>query len=192
MKSGVARWYWSHLAGAKRVLDLGCGAGELARCKPDGVEVCGLDIDPGLVGQAVAWETAQVWDLDKSEPLPFPDGYFDAAVAKDILEHLQKPWLTLREVRRVLRGEGIVLASVISYRVHRTWSDYTHVRGFTMQSVRRMFEDAGYEVLTVWRMGGVPLTARLNLIRLVPCLLRFPLFDWLWTSSYELKARRGD
>jgi SAM-dependent methyltransferase len=192
MKSAVARFYWSHLSEAKRVLDLGCADGDLGLFKPNGVEVYGLELDPMLVGQTAPHEIAQVWDLDQSEPLPFPDAYFDAVVAKDILEHLQKPWRTILEIRRVTRPGGIILASVICERGHRTWSDYTHTRGFTMQSVRQMFTDAGLEVLGVWRMGGVPLTARLNLIWLVPYLLRFPLFDWIWTSSYEIKARRSD
>jgi 2-polyprenyl-3-methyl-5-hydroxy-6-metoxy-1,4-benzoquinol methylase len=61
-------------------------------------------------------------------------------VAKDILEHLTKPWLVLKEVRRVLKPEGIVLASVICYRGRRVWDDYTHVRGFTLRSLQRMFE----------------------------------------------------
>ena len=191
MKPAVSRFYWSHLSGAKRILDLGCAAGVLGRYKPEGIHVYGLDINPALVEEAAAYyEIAQVWDLDQPTRLPFSDDYFDAVVAKDILEHLQKPWRTLGEIRRVIRPRGEVLASVICYRGWRVWNDYTHVRGFTMQSLRQMFTDAGFQVLGVWRMGGVPLSSRLNLIWLVPWLLRFAPFDWLWTSSYEIKARR--
>jgi SAM-dependent methyltransferase len=164
LKPAVASFYWNHLKGAKLLLDLGCGAGELCRYKPDGTQVSGLDFDPALVAQAARYEMAQVWDLDVPEPLPFPDAYFDAVVAKDILEHLEKPWRTVAEIKRVTRPGGVILASVICERGYRTWSDYTHVRGFTMQSVRKMFTDVGLEVLAVWRMGGVPLTLRFNLI----------------------------
>jgi len=190
MKDAVAHFYWSHLADATLVLDLGCATGDLGRYKPDGTEVWGLERDRVLVECAVRYETAQVWDLDILAPLPFHDAYFDAVVAKDILEHLQKPWCTLTEIKRVLKPGGIVLASVICYRDTRIWNDYTHVRGFTMGSLRNMFRDAGFEVLDVWRMGGVPLSSRLNFIHVVPLLLRFPPFDWFWTSSYEIKARR--
>jgi SAM-dependent methyltransferase len=189
VKAAVARFYWSLLPGARRVLDLGSATGDLGLFKPNGVEVYGLELDPMLVAQTAPHEIAQVWDLNQSTPLPFPDAYFDAVVAKDILEHLEKPWLLLREIRRVTCPGGIILASVICERGHRTWGDYTHVRGFTMQSVRQMFTDVGLEVLGVWRMGGVPLTSRFNLIWLVPYLLRFPPFDWIWTSSYEIKAQ---
>lgn len=190
MKDSVARFYWSHLASAHNVLDLGCASGDLGLHKPTGVRVIGLEINPYLVTKASQHEEALAWDLDSSESLPFSDAYFDAVVAKDILEHLQKPWRTLAEIRRLLKPGGIVLASVICYRDKRIWNDYTHIRGFTMGSLRNMFRDAGFQVLDVWRMGGVPLSSRLNFIHIIPLLLRFPPFDWLWTSSYEIKARR--
>ena len=190
MKPGVARFYWSHLRGARCVLDLGCGNGDLGRYKPGGTQVYGLDSNQAALAQAREHEIVQAWDLDSPEPLPFPDACFDAVVAKDILEHLRKPWRAMVEIKRVIRPGGIVLASVICERGRRTWSDYRHIRGFTMQSVHQMFTDAGLEVLGAWRMGGVPFTSRLDLIWLVPYLLRVPPLGWIWTSSYEIKARR--
>lgn len=190
MKPGVGEFYWRQIPNASCVLDVGCGNGDLGSYRPLAGEVYGLEINPALVEQANQFESAQVWNLDSPEAFPFVDASFDAVIARDVLEHLVKPWHVLREARRVLKPGGIVLASVICYRGHRVWSDYTHVRGFTMHSARQMFCDAGFEVLDVWRMGGVPLSSRLNAIGLVPYLLRFPLFDWLWTSSYEIKARR--
>jgi SAM-dependent methyltransferase len=172
MRPAVARFYWSHLGGARRVLDLGCGNGGLAIVKPASSEIHALDIKPGIMRGLTGYESVTHWDLDSDEPLPFPDAYFDAVVAKDILEHLQKPWNVLARVSR------------------RIWSDYTHVRGFTEETAAKLFEDAGLPVERVWRMGGVPLSSRLNLIHAIPGLLRIPLFDWAWTSSYELIARK--
>jgi SAM-dependent methyltransferase len=190
MKPAVAHFYWSQLDGAERVLDLGCAGGDLGRYKPEPAEVYGLEVNPALAKAASQHETSFVWNLDAMLPLPFPDNYFDAVVAKDILEHLQQPWRTLAEVRRVVRPAGVVIASVICYRNHRVWSDYTHVRGFTMQSVRQLFVDAGFNVEKIWPMGGIPLTSRMQAIWLIPYVLRIPPFDWLWTSSYELKASK--
>lgn len=190
MKPAHARYYWSHLSGAVRVLDLGCGDGAIGRYKPHGTLVYGLDSNQEALAQARENEIVQAWDLDSPGPIPFSDSYFDAVVAKDILEHLQQPWRTMMEIKRVIRPGGIVLASVICERGRCTWSDYTHVRGFTMESVRRMFEDAGLEVLSVWRMGGVPFSSRLHLIWLVPYLLCLPPCDWIWTSSYEIRSFR--
>ncbi|MCX6064191.1 MAG: class I SAM-dependent methyltransferase, partial [Chloroflexi bacterium] len=163
MKPGVAAFYWNQMPNVERVLDLGCASGDFGRYKPIGVDVYGLELNPALVFVAKNFEFAQSWDLETAQPLPYDDGFFDAVVAKDILEHLQKPWQALAEVRRVLRPGGLVLASVISERGSRTWDDYTHVRGFTMNSARQMFSDTGFDAIKVWRMGGIPLTSRLNL-----------------------------
>ena len=190
MNARVARAYWGHLRDARCVLDLGCATGDLGRFKPVGAEVHGLEISPALAREAAVHEQVGVWDLDAPAPLPYASDYFDAVVAKDILEHLQRPWQTLAEIRRVLKPGGVVLASVICYRARRTWSDYTHVRGFTMRSAQQMFVDAGFSVIDVWRMGAVPLTSRFNLLGFVPHLLRVAPLDWIWTSSYELKATK--
>lgn len=190
MRPAVARFYWSKLAGARRVLDLGFGDGALGRFKPPGRQIHGLEIVPQCVTEVRGYESVLTWDLDTERPLPFSDGYFDGIVAKDILEHLQKPWVLLREVRRVLAPGGRAVASVICYKSRHVWSDYTHVRGFTMATAREMFVDAGFDVHDVWKMGGVPGSARLNAIHLVPRLLAIPPFDWIWTSSYELLAEK--
>lgn len=190
MKSNVARFYWSQLGVPHRALDLGCADGQLGRYRPIGTEIHGLELQPELVEKAEGYATVRQWDLDTPAPLPFPDDHFDAVIAKDILEHLQKPWVLVREIRRVLRPGGVVMASVISSRSHRVWADYTHVRGFTHDTGRQLFADAGFSVERVWRMGPVPGSARLNAIRFVPYVLACPPFNWLWFSSWEIRAVR--
>jgi SAM-dependent methyltransferase len=191
MKAAVARFYWSHLGDAQRVLDMGCGSGGIGHYRPAGRQVYGLDRDARRLAAAQpAYAWVAVWDFDAAPHLPFPDSFFDAVVTKDILEHLLKPWKTLADIHRVLRPGGQVLASVPVPWGKRVWNDYTHVRGFTAAALRQMFHDSGFEVLALWRMGGIPLTSRLNLLPYVPVLLRFPPFNWMWTSSYEIKARR--
>ena len=192
MKPAVARFYWDQLGESRRVLDLGCGEGAIGALKPEHCEVHGLEISPVLVARLEGYASASVWNLDDPAPLPFADGQFDAVVAKDILEHLQRPWQTVAEIRRVLRPGGVVIASVICHRSRRVWSDYTHVRGFTEASARQLFSDVGFIVEQQWRMGGVPGSARLEAIHLVPTLLAIPFLDWIWTSSYELRARKPE
>jgi SAM-dependent methyltransferase len=148
-----------------------------------------VDIDPGALQAASAHEQVVRVDLDR-EPLPYADGQFDAVLAKDIFEHLHDPLRLAREVHRVTRRGGVLLASVVMARPRRVWADYTHVRGFTARSAATLVKDAGFTVEGIWRMGGVPLTGRLGLLWLVPTLLRVPLLDQLWAASWEVKARR--
>lgn len=186
---GLAALYLQRFAGARSILDVGCGTGDFGRHAPDGVAVHGVDSDAGAVALAGRYETAVQVDLE-TDDLPYEDGTFDAVLAKDVLEHLMRPERLVREIHRVLRPGGVVVASVVMARPKRVWADYTHVRGFTEGSARLMFADAGFAVHDSWPMGGIPLTHRLHLMRLVPLLLRVPPLQSLWGSSWELEARR--
>jgi SAM-dependent methyltransferase len=190
MSVPLARRYYRLLGEARRILDVGCGAGAFGRNRPaDDYEVVGLDVDAGAVELAAESGTAFIHDVGQ-EPLPFQDDSFDAVLAKDVLEHLPQPVVALREFERVLRPGGLLLVSVVMSRPKRVWADYTHVRGFTQRSARQMLADAGFVVRHVWRMGGVPLSTRLNFVDAVPLLLGFPLFDHWWGSSWELLAAK--
>jgi 2-polyprenyl-3-methyl-5-hydroxy-6-metoxy-1,4-benzoquinol methylase len=193
MKKAVAEYYWSLLpVSASNVLDLGCGTGDLGRYCPRSAKVHGLDADERAITVAMRSVSAQVWDLDLPKRLPFESDSFDAVVAKDILEHLQRPWQLLLEARRVLKPGGVLLASVICEFNRRTWSDYTHVRGFTEKAAVQLVTDAGFHVEGQWRMGGIPFSARWGFIHLNPLLLRVPPLHWFWTSSYEIRATKPD
>ena len=187
---GLVAYYYHHFGHVRRVLDTGCGLGCMGRLKPDSaIEVYGLDIDEGAVAKAAQYENAQVWDLE-AQRLPFDGEYFDAVLAKDILEHLPAPWVLVTEIYRTLRPGGVVIASVVMAKPRIVWDDYTHIRGFTSNALRMLFEDCGFDVLHIHKMGGVPLAGKLNLIRWLPILLRFPPLEFLFGTSLEIKARR--
>jgi SAM-dependent methyltransferase len=182
--------YFRQFDGARRILDVGCGTGDLGRNRPSpDVEVLGVDIDAAALQQAAQFETVTCVDLD-SRSLPYKDESFDAVLARDIFEHLQHPGGLVLEIARVLRPGGVVVASVVMARPRAVWADYTHVRGFTRHTATQLLEDAGLAVEKLWRMGGVPLSGRLGFVRLVPTLLRLPGCNQLWASSWEVKARR--
>ena len=189
-RDGVYAMYFRHFGSARRVLDVGCGAGDLGRRRPSPeMAVHGVDLDPGALALAARTEIVVRADLDAG-PLPYADRSFDAVLAKDVFEHLVRPERLAREVWRVLRPGGVVVASVVMARPRAVWADYTHVRGFTRRTAPRLLADAGFTVERVWRMGGVPLSRRLGFVRLVPPLLRLPGPSQLWAASWELRARK--
>jgi SAM-dependent methyltransferase len=180
--------YYRLFQDSRRILDIGGGVGTFARHRPDdSYEIVSVDVDSGAVQEASRWSEALEVDLEH-QGLPFESSSFDAVLAKDVLEHLTSPWGTVREISRVLRPGGIVIASLVMAIPARVWADYTHVRGFTPKSAAMLFEDAGFHVHEIWPMGGVPLTARLGAIDTVPALLRFPLLRRLWGASWEVFA----
>jgi SAM-dependent methyltransferase len=184
----LVRYYFARLGPVRRVLDLGCGSGAIGAHRPDrATEVFGVDADELAVALASTHERATCVDLGRGE-LPFEDRFFDAVVAKDILEHLERPWEIVAEARRVLRTGGRLLVSVPMPKPSVVWGDYTHVRGFTKAALTLLLEDCGFAVESVWRMGGVPATARLGLIGWVPKLLLVPGIGRLYASSFEALA----
>ena len=100
-----------------RCLDVGCGMGETTRMLsrsivPQG-ECVGLEQDSTLVDRANSepWQGAPVsFRAGDAEELPFEDGSFDFVFTRYLLVHLPNPLQALREMRRVARKGGIVMA----------------------------------------------------------------------------------
>ena len=186
----LVREYFRRLGTVSLVLDLGCGLGGVSRAAPRGMRVIGVDHDRGALEHAVRFGAVVAWDAGAGRRLPFPRNRFDAVIARDVLEHLDHPWDAVREMRAVLRPGGAALVSVPMARPRVVWNDYTHRRGFTRSAACLLFLDAGFEVERVDRMGPLPLATRLNLIRAVPWLLRLPVLNQVWATSWEVLVRK--
>lgn len=79
----------------RTLLDLGCGAGELARRAVDrGAAVTGVDTDPAAVAEAILRVPAGSFAVgDAHDP---PPGPFDAALAVQLIAHVANPVALLR------------------------------------------------------------------------------------------------
>ena len=90
--------------------DIPCGSGYLsALAVARGWRVSPLDIDTS------AWrggDVAKVCYADLNLPLPLDDAAFDAVACCEGIEHIENPWLVLREFRRILRPGGIAVISL--------------------------------------------------------------------------------
>ncbi len=99
----------AELAGARRVLDVGCGEGQITRLAAalDGVEVA-VGVDPTWNQIRVAGERDRATGFARAvaDRLPFPDGAFDAAVACLVFEHIDAFSESIAEVARVLEPGG--------------------------------------------------------------------------------------
>jgi SAM-dependent methyltransferase len=96
-----------YLRSDSMVLDAGAGRGIQFPhdYRATAARVVGVDLDPAVLGNPGLSEAA-IADLCK---LPYADGEFDLVISKYVFEHLDRPQMALRELRRVLKPGGHLL-----------------------------------------------------------------------------------
>ena len=153
----------------QKILDTACGNGWLASLYKADHEVTGLDIADANLRRIEAFGIRAIkHDLD--QPLPFEGGTFDTVVCSEILEHIFRPDLLLREIYRVLKPGGRVILTVpnlhglrnridlllakhtpfIEFRIYADPNDQIshvgvqHIRHYTFTGMRSILETIGY------------------------------------------------
>jgi SAM-dependent methyltransferase len=98
-----------HLAGARAVLDVGTGEGQVARLAAAGApraRVVGLDPARAQLTVAAARAGGPAYARAEAVALPFPNETFDAVVACLVFEHIESVDTAVAEVGRVLAAGG--------------------------------------------------------------------------------------
>jgi SAM-dependent methyltransferase len=97
-------------AAPRRILEVGCGWGELAEwlARETRAEVVATDLSPRMV--ELARERGVDARIADVRALPFDDGSFDAAVAAWMLYHVPELDDAVAELERVLRPGGTLIA----------------------------------------------------------------------------------
>src|SRR5689334_22112425 len=149
------------LSGAS-ALDLGCGSGTYAtRLAARGARVVGVDLSATML--ALARDRAQARQValemlvaDINKPLPFSSAQFDLVFTATALHYVEDLRSVLREMARVMRPQGRLLASVLHpmstarFPVHRSQQaspDHWEARA---QWPARYFGTAQRSVETPW------------------------------------------
>lgn len=146
-----------------KVLEIGCACGgtllQIKNTYPQAI-LYGIELNEQASASARQFADVIAADIEKAV-LPYPEEFFDYIILADVLEHLENPWRALENIKRYLQQGGQILASipnVMHFSVLRNllqgnWIyeaagilDKTHLRFFTLNQIKSMFEDAGYKV----------------------------------------------
>jgi len=108
------------LTSARRILEIGCGTGAiLGEFDANLPTVHGLDFDHPRLGQARRHAPHTQLLCGDAEALPYADHIFDITFCHFLLLWVRDPLQALREMKRVTRSDGYVLAFAEPDYLHR-------------------------------------------------------------------------
>jgi SAM-dependent methyltransferase len=130
-----------------RLLDLGCGTGNLLAVLEQFGEAVGMDPSDALLAVArAAGLDARKGSLP--DDLVVAPGWADVVLLLDVIEHLDDDGAGLRAARRALRDDGLLVIAVPA--CPSLWSGHDvalgHRRRYTAVGLRQVVEAAGYRV----------------------------------------------
>jgi SAM-dependent methyltransferase len=151
-------------AGARRLVDVGCGAGETAaeaRRRRPGLRVEGIERDPGRAASArVALDAVHEGDaLEMLRDLGSRGERFDTLVFADSLEHFRDPFEALEAAGRIASpgatlvvsvpnaGAAAIVSDLLRGRLDPVGAgpeDAGHLRWFTRRSLEEMLAETGF------------------------------------------------
>ncbi len=114
------QWVFSHLSlqSGRQVLEIGCGNGQLWKDRlqdvPPGVRLVLTDRSDGMLRAAERLLVRQgniEYLVADAESVPLESQSMDLVIANHMLYHVEDLQLALREVRRVLKPKGVLVAT---------------------------------------------------------------------------------
>lgn len=147
-----------------RLLDLGCGAGDLlAAARTNGWQAQGVDVAAHVVNH-VRQRGFEVFEGELHEAA-FPSQHFDVVTAAELLEHIPDPRALVQEVARILRPGGLfwtttphargLSARVLGLGWRCIWPP-EHLQLFSIGGLKELLGSAGFRNIRVDTTGGNP------------------------------------
>jgi len=102
--------------------------------------------------KSIQWDTVDVYQdpnltyvaVDEYS-FPISDALYDIVLSGNVIEHIRKPWIWIKEVARVCKKEGLVITiTPVSWHYHEAPIDCWRVYP---EGMKALYEEAGLEVI---------------------------------------------
>jgi SAM-dependent methyltransferase len=99
----------------------------------------------GVSLQTGAWDQSKLDIISDITDIPEPDASFDAVLCVEVLEHLPDPIRALRELTRLLRPGGVLIATAPFCSLTH-FSPYFYYTGYSRYFYQHWLSELGYEI----------------------------------------------
>ena len=133
--------------GKARVLDIGCGTGLILEEITDQTFAIGMDFSMKALGFCQKRNLKHLVRGDVSN-LPIASGGLELVLALDLLEHIEDDGALMKEIHRILKPGGYLLATVPAH--PSLWSGHDealhHFRRYTKQTFSRLVRESRFSI----------------------------------------------
>lgn len=175
----------------RTICDLGCGNGYLAgRLGERGYQVTGVDASQPYIDTAVRTYSSERVRFRRAHFTPellaeLADQRFDLVISSDVIEHLYRPTILTETAAAIVKPGGLLVVGTpyhgylknLALAVRGNWDEHHsvhwdggHIKFFSVKTLRRMVEGAGFEVHRFHFYGRLP---------------------WLWKNMICVARKRG-
>jgi methionine biosynthesis protein MetW len=155
-----------------RVLDVGCGDGQLMAALRDdsGVDARGLELDAGDVASAVGKGLSVVQGDADTDLAGYPDNSFDYAILSQTLQTTRAPDVVLEHLLRIGRRAFVSFPNFAHWRVRASllwggrmpvtrllpvaWYATPNIHHVTIDDFRSLLKERGIVVEDAWFLSG--------------------------------------
>lgn len=142
MIESVLADYLSKKPSGMRILDIGCGNGDISTYFANQNEQYGVDIEDKRRPTNVNFQFTRI----ESEHLPYSDQFFDIVISHHVIEHVADQQLHLSEIARVLKHRGLAYLATPNKSSPIMQGHLGNNQVLRYHEMRPLFEKAGFIV----------------------------------------------